>query len=265
MTTGKANIWLKWSKAGDFLEDMGCGQNLWLSGKHIGKMSVPYRLHGFVTIFMAWFLGIVVFVSPLSFCIYMNVNEGTSYYDETIFYFYSTYTPSLHPKNSTFLTFSTLNWFFVLHFARMPLNIYQKLWLEDVGRLGIAWNLLFFAFLPWDSSPFDRNSLGKFKRIYLIYLSIYIYNYIFNQPSKKKTQGSSLTKTCHLFWEIPCCVHTVSCKSCSPRTWGVNFTSEFGKRTQIPKSLESKPSQCFGKWYGCGDLKYVALIQYMVV
>ncbi len=178
VTTGKANIWLKRSKAGDFLDDMRRGQNLWLSGKHIGKMSVPYCLHGFVTIFMAWFLGIVVFVSPLSFCIYMNVNEGTSYYDETIFYFYSTYTPSLHPKNSTFLTFSTFCILQECHWTYTK-NCGWKM-LEDLELLETCCSLHFchgihhhLIGIVWASSNES------------IYLSIEIDIYIFNQPSKK--------------------------------------------------------------------------------
>ena len=107
--------------------------------KDIGKMNMPYRLHGLVSIYMAWF-SVSFFVSRLSFCMvwcnpafwmnhwettYRNENEGISYYEETMFNF----TARTHYPYTLFFFphFWHLELIFVLHFARMPLNIYQKL------------------------------------------------------------------------------------------------------------------------------------------
>lgn len=72
--------------------------------------------------------------------------------------------------------------------------------------------------------------------------------YISSTIQTKSTQGSSLTKTCYLFWEIP---RLFTLLAVQPRLQDTEvFISQItsAKRTQILKSLESKASHAFDNY-----------------
>lgn len=109
--------------------------------KDIGKMSVPYllwsckQLYGMVFCIVFCESPIVLYglVQPSILddhweTTYRNVNEGISYYEETMFNFTArTHYPDYPYTLFVFAHFWHLELIFVLHFASMPLNIYQKL------------------------------------------------------------------------------------------------------------------------------------------
>lgn len=61
--------------------------------------------------------------------------------------------------------------------------------------------------------------------MFLFFLAIWASSNIFHQPSKQNQLKE--VRTCYLFWEIPCCVHTVSEWA---RTRDVHITSYFSKK-----------------------------------
>ena len=246
-------------------------------------MNVPYRLHGLISIYMAWF-SVSFFVSRLSFCMVwcnpafwmitgrrltgtkMKGSHTMKKLCSILRHVHTILTPC-----SFFLTFGTWNWslFYILlgcHWTHIPKTVVGRCW-RTCNRLKCG--------------------------VFLFFLAIWTSSNIFHQPSKQNQLKE--VRTYYLFWEIPCCLHTVSGWSRTPGVYfhkwlqqkGHKFPSLWNPRQvdvleNYPPWNEHRPWKMLvgrrflfgdvnfsgdrlvlGRVYSCGDLKYFT-IQYMV-